>query len=70
MAVTFTTLPFEVVAGKGGSIVIEDRKTRQTWRLSNRETHEFVRLVGRRRRLAEQLANHRRYCEPDPEPSG
>ena len=57
MAITFTTLPFEVVAGNGGGIVIEDRKTRQSWRLSNDQTREFVRLIGRRRRLAEHLAD-------------
>jgi hypothetical protein len=32
MAVTFTTSPFEVIAGNDAGIVIEDRKTR--WKLS------------------------------------
>ena len=68
MAITFTTLPFEVVAGTGGGIVIEDRKTRHSWWLSNSQTLEFVRLIGRRRRLAEHLASHRKYREPAPEP--
>ena len=55
MTVTFTTSPFEVIADNAG-IVIEDRKTGQSWRLSNQQTREFVRLIGRRRRLAEHLA--------------
>jgi hypothetical protein len=70
MVVTFTTLPFEVDAGNGGGIVIEDRKTRQSWRLSNDQTREFVRLIGRRRRLAEHLAEKRSFHKPDPEPGG
>ena len=56
MPVTFTTCPFEVIAGNNAGIVIEDRKTGQSWRLSNQQTREFVRLIGRRRRLAEHLA--------------
>lgn len=56
MTVTFTTSPFEVIAGNDAGIVIEDRKTGQSWRLSNQQTREFVRLIGRRRRLAEHLA--------------
>ena len=56
MTITFTTCPFEVVAGNNAGIVIEDRKTGQSWRLSNQQTREFVRLIGRRRRLAEHLA--------------
>jgi hypothetical protein len=56
MAVTFTTCPFEVIAGDNAGIVIEDRKSGQSWRLSNQQTREFVRLIGRRRRLAEHLA--------------
>ena len=56
MPVTFTTCPFEVIAGNNAGIVIEDRKTGQSWRLSNRQAREFVRLIGRRRRLAEHLA--------------
>jgi hypothetical protein len=56
MTVTFTTSPFEVIAADNAGIVIEDRKTGQSWRLSNQQTREFVRLIGRRRRLAEHLA--------------
>jgi hypothetical protein len=56
MAVTFTTSPFEVIAGNDAGIVIEDRKTGQSWRLSNQQAREFGRLIGRRRRLAEHLA--------------
>jgi len=56
MTVTFTTNPFEVIAGNDAGIVIEDRKTGQSWRLSNQQAREFGRLIGRRRRLAEQLA--------------
>jgi hypothetical protein len=56
MTITFTTCPFEVIAGDYAGIVIEDRKTRQSWRLSNQQAREFVRLIGRRRRLAEHLA--------------
>jgi hypothetical protein len=56
MTITFTTCPFEVIAGDNAGIVIEDRKTRQYWRLSNQQAREFVRLIGRRRRLAEHLA--------------
>lgn len=55
MTITFTTCPFEVIAGNNAGIVIEDRKTGQCWRLSNQQTREFVRLIGRRRRLAEHL---------------
>lgn len=58
MAVSFTTCPYEVTAGKGGGIVIEDRKTGQSWRLTNRESREFVRLIGRQRRTAEHLAEN------------
>jgi len=67
MAITFTTLPFAVTAGKLGGIVIEDAKTRQSWRLTNRETRQFVRLIGRQRRLAEHLAEHRKYRDLDRE---
>jgi hypothetical protein len=35
MPVSFTTCPFEVVAGDKAGIVIEDRKTGQSWQLSN-----------------------------------
>jgi hypothetical protein len=56
MAVTFTTSSFEVIAGNDAGIVIEDRKTGQSWRLSNQQAREFGRLIGRRRRLAEHLA--------------
>jgi hypothetical protein len=56
MTITFTTCPFEVIAGDNAGIVIEDRKSRQSWRLSNQQAREFVRLIGRRRRLAEHLA--------------
>ena len=61
MAVSFTTCPYEVTAGKGGGIVIEDRKTGQSWRLTNRESREFVRLIGRQRRTAEHLAENARH---------
>ena len=60
MAITFTTLPFEVTAEKSGGIVIEERKTGQSWRLSNRESREFVRLIGRQRRTAEHFAENAR----------
>jgi hypothetical protein len=56
MTITFTTCPFEVIAGDYAGIVIEDRKTRQSWRLSNQQAREFVRLIGRHRRLAEHIA--------------
>ena len=56
MTVKFTTCPFEVVAGNNAGIVIEDRETGQSWRLSNDQAREFGRLIGRRRRLAEHLA--------------
>ena len=56
MTVTFTTWPFEVIVGDNAGIVIEDRKTGQSWRLSNQQAREFGRLIVRRRRLAEQLA--------------
>jgi len=55
MTVTFTTCPFEVIVGDNAGIVIEDRKTGQSWRLSNQQTRGFVRLIGRRRGLAEHL---------------
>jgi len=70
MAVSFTTCPFEVTAGKGGGIVIEDRASGQFWRLTNRETRQFVRLIGRQRRLAEHLAEHRKYRIPIQNPDG
>ncbi len=54
MPVSFTTCPFEVIAGDKAGIVIEDRKTGQSWRLSNQQTREFGRLIGRHRRLAER----------------
>jgi len=66
MPVSFTTCPFEVTAGRNGSITIEDRKTGQSWCLSNRQTRQFVRLIGDRRRLAEQLEYHGSFREPDP----
>ena len=68
MTVTFTTCPFEVIVGDNAGIVIEDRKTGQSWRLSNQQTRGFVRLIGRRRRLAEHLevSASRRSCEPKP----
>ena len=49
-----TTLPFDVTAGKGGGVV--DAKTRPILAATNRETGQFVRLIGRQRRIAEQLA--------------
>ena len=69
MTVTFTTSPFEVIAGNDAGIVIEDRKTGQSWRLSNQQAREFGRLIGRRRRLAEHLAANvsRRCREPKPD---
>jgi hypothetical protein len=48
MAVTFTTSPFEVIAGNDAGIVIEDRKTGQSWQLSNQQAREFGQLIGRR----------------------
>jgi hypothetical protein len=54
MPVSFTTCPFEVIAGDKAGIVIEDRKTGQSWRLSNQQAREFGRLIGRHRRLAER----------------
>ena len=53
MAVTFTTCPFKVIVGDMASIVVEDRKTGQTWRLSNDQAREFGRLLRRHRKLAE-----------------
>ena len=53
MTLTFTTCPFKVVAGDTASIVIEDRKTGQSWRLSNDQAREFGRLLRRHRKLAE-----------------
>ena len=53
MTVTFTTCPFEVTAGDTAGVVIEDRKTGQSWRLSNQQAREFGRLIHRHRRLAE-----------------
>ena len=50
---TMTACPFEVIAGDKAGIVIEDRKTAQSWRLSNDQAREFGRLIGRHRRLAE-----------------
>jgi hypothetical protein len=70
MTITFTTLPFEVTAGKRGGIVIQEYKTGQSWWLSNRDTRQFVRLIGRRRRLAECLTDHANFREPDPESEG
>jgi hypothetical protein len=70
MTITFTTLPFEVLAGKRGGIVIQEYKTGQSWSLSNRDTRQFVRLIGRRRRLAECLADHANSREPDLQPDG
>jgi hypothetical protein len=68
MPVTFTTCPFEVIAGNDAGIVIEDRKTGQSWRLSNQQAREFGRLIVRRRRLAEHLEVNasRRSREPKP----
>ena len=65
MAIWFTTLPFDVAAGQHGGIVIEDFKTHQSWQLSNRQTRELVRLIGRQRRLAEHFAEHRKYRDSD-----
>jgi hypothetical protein len=70
MTVTFTTCPFEVIAGKNAGIVIEDRKTGHSWRLTNRQTREFMRLIGRQGRLAEHLEEYPKYRDPDPEPDG
>jgi hypothetical protein len=53
MPVTFTTCPFEVIAGSNAGIVIEDRDTGQSWRLSNQQAREFGRLLRRHRKLAE-----------------
>ena len=53
MTVTFTNCPFQVIAGDKAGIVIEDRKTGQSWRLSNDQAREFGRLIRRHRRLAE-----------------
>jgi hypothetical protein len=53
MPVSFTTCPFEVIADDNAGIVIEDRKTGQSWRLWNQQAREFGRLIGRHRRLAE-----------------
>ena len=36
MPVSFTTCPFEVTAGRNDSMMIEDRKSGQSWRLSIR----------------------------------
>ena len=55
MTIKFTTCPFEVIAGDKAGIVIEDRKTGQSWRLSNDQARELGRLICRRRRLAEHL---------------
>lgn len=68
MIITFTTCPFEVIAGDNAGIVIEDRKSGQSWRLSNQQAREFVRLIGRRRRLAEHLEANvsRKVREPNP----
>jgi hypothetical protein len=70
MPVSFTTCPFEVIAGNNGGIVIEDRTTGQSWRLTNQASREFVRLIGRRRRLAEHLEEKAsgRFREPNPNP--
>jgi len=57
MPIYFTTCPFEVIAGDTAGIVIEDRKTGQSWRLSNQQAREFGRLIGRQRRLAERAEN-------------
>jgi hypothetical protein len=70
MVIRFTTLPFDVTAGKCGGIVVEDFKTRQSWRLSSQQTREFVRLIGRQRRLAEHFAEHRKYRDPDQDADG
>lgn len=69
MTIRFITCPFEVIAGTNAGIVIEDRETGQSWRLSNDQAREFGRLIVRRRRLAEHLdANaSRRFREPKPD---
>ena len=68
MTVKFITCPFEVIAGNNAGIVLEDRETGQSWRLSNDQAREFGRLLLRRRRLAEQLDAEafRRFREPKP----
>jgi len=68
MTVRFITCPFEVIAGDNAGIVLEDRETGQSWRLSNDQAREFGRLIGRRRRLAEQLEvdARRRFRESKP----
>ena len=53
MPVYFTTCPFEVIASDKAGIMIEDRKTGQSWQLSNQQAREF----GRQRRLAERREN-------------
>ena len=65
--ITFTTCPFEVIAGNDAGIV--DRKTGQSWRLSNQQAREFGRLIGRRRRLAEHLEANasRSFGEREPD---
>ena len=70
MAIRFTALPIDVTAGKRDGIVVEDLATRQSWRLTNRQTREFVRLIGRERRLAEYFAEHRRCRDPDQDADG
>ena len=49
-----TTCPFEVIADDKAGIVIEDRNSGQSWRLSNQQAREFGRLIVRHRRLAER----------------
>jgi hypothetical protein len=66
MPVSFTTCPFEVTAGCSAGIVIRDRKTGQSWRLTNQGTREFARLVGRQRRIAEDLEYRGSSRKPDP----
>ena len=57
MPIYFTTCPFEVIAGDKAGIMIEDRKTGQSWQLSNQQAREFGRLLGQQRRLAERREN-------------
>ena len=69
MTIKFTTCPFDVIAGNNAGIVIEDRKTGQSWQLSNDQAREFGRLIGRRRRVAEHLETNARqsFGERKPE---
>jgi hypothetical protein len=68
MAISFATCPFGVFAGDEGGILIEDRKSGQSWVLTNQQSRVFGRLIMRQRKVAEkhlaEIERARHACPP------